>query len=52
VRAGIDFIKDDELQTDGVDCSFEDRVRRVMDVINSHADHSGRKVMFRLQPHG
>jgi ribulose-bisphosphate carboxylase large chain len=45
-EAGIDFIKDDELQSDGADCRFEDRARRVMDVINAHADRSGRKVMF------
>jgi ribulose-bisphosphate carboxylase large chain len=45
-EAGIDFIKDDELQSDGADCRFEDRARRVMDVINAYADHAGRKVMF------
>lgn len=44
--ASIDFIKDDELQSDGKTCSFEDRVRAVMDVINRHADRNGRKVMF------
>lgn len=46
VEAGIDFIKDDELQADGPACPFEDRVRAVMRVINDHADRSGRKVMF------
>jgi ribulose-bisphosphate carboxylase large chain len=45
-EAGIDFIKDDELQSDGADCRFEDRARAVMHVINAHADRSGRKVMF------
>lgn len=44
--AGIDFIKDDELQSDGPACPFEDRVDAVMQVINRHADRTGRKVMF------
>lgn len=45
-EAGIDFIKDDELQADGPACPFEDRVREVMRVINAHADRTGKKVMF------
>jgi len=45
-EAGIDFIKDDELQADGPHCPFEARVRAVMRVIDAHADHTGRKVMF------
>lgn len=45
-RAGIDFIKDDELQSDGPGCPFEDRVKAVMRVVEAHADRSGRKVMF------
>ena len=44
--AGIDFIKDDELQSDGPSCPFDERARAVMDVINAHADKSGKKVMF------
>jgi len=44
--AGIDFIKDDELQADGTDCPFEDRVRAVMAVLNDHAERTGKKVMF------
>jgi ribulose-bisphosphate carboxylase large chain len=44
--AGIDFIKDDELQADGPTCPFEDRVRAVMAVVERHADRVGRKVMF------
>jgi ribulose-bisphosphate carboxylase large chain len=44
--AGIDFIKDDELQSDGPACPFDDRVRAVMRVINAHADRTGKKVMF------
>ena len=43
---GIDFIKDDELQSDGPGCPFEERVTAVMRVINSHADRTGKKVMF------
>lgn len=45
-QAGIDFIKDDELQADGPACPFEDRVRAVMRVINTHAERTGKKVMF------
>lgn len=45
-EAGIDFIKDDELQTDGPYCPFEDRVRAVMAVIDDHADATGKKVMY------
>ena len=45
-EAGIDFIKDDELQANGSHCPFEDRVRAVMRVINDHADRTGKKIMF------
>lgn len=45
-EAGIDFIKDDELQSDGPACPFDERVRAVMRVINAHADRTGKKVMF------
>jgi 3-oxoisoapionate-4-phosphate transcarboxylase/hydrolase len=44
--AGIDFIKDDELQADGPACPFEQRARAVMVVINRHADRVGRKTMY------
>lgn len=44
--AGIDFIKDDELQADGGVCPFDDRVRAVMRVVNAHAERSGQKVMY------
>jgi ribulose-bisphosphate carboxylase large chain len=44
--AGIDFIKDDELQADGPSCPFEDRARAVMAVINDHADRTGKRVMY------
>ena len=45
-EAGIDFIKDDELQSDGPLCPFDERARAVMRVINDHAQRSGKKVMF------
>lgn len=45
-KAGIDFIKDDELQANGPRCPFEDRVRTVMRVINDHAHSTGKKVMY------
>ncbi|HXJ41575.1 MAG TPA: RuBisCO large subunit C-terminal-like domain-containing protein, partial [Bryobacteraceae bacterium] len=43
---GIDFIKDDELQSDGPHCPINERIAAVMNVINRHADRTGRKVMF------
>ena len=45
-EAGIDFIKDDELQSDGPNCPFDERVRAVMRVINDHADRTGKKAMY------
>ena len=45
-EAGIDFIKDDELQSDGTRCPFEDRARAVMRVINEQAQRTGKKIMF------
>ena len=44
--AGIDFIKDDELQADGPTCPFEKRVEAVMDAIHRAADKTGKKTMF------
>jgi ribulose-bisphosphate carboxylase large chain len=44
-EAGIDFIKDDELQADGPHCPFDARVRAVMRVVNDVADRTGRKTM-------
>src|ERR1700733_3918395 len=46
VEAGIDFIKDDELQSDGPHCPFNQRVAAVMNVINRHADKTGKRVMY------
>lgn len=45
VDGGIDFIKDDELQSDGPHCPFDQRVRAVMRVIDEAADRTGRKAM-------
>ncbi len=45
VEGGVDFIKDDELQANGLHCPFEDRVTAVMQVVNAAAQRSGRKVM-------
>jgi ribulose-bisphosphate carboxylase large chain len=45
-EAGIDFIKDDELQADGPHCPFEARARAVMRVIEDHAQRTGKKAMY------
>lgn len=45
-EGGIDFIKDDELQADGPHCPFSERLAAVMEVINRHAERTGRKVMY------
>jgi ribulose-bisphosphate carboxylase large chain len=45
VAGGIDFIKDDELQADGPNCPFDERVRAVMRVVNAAADRTGKKAM-------
>ncbi|MBS9718087.1 ribulose-bisphosphate carboxylase large subunit family protein [Pseudohalocynthiibacter aestuariivivens] len=44
--AGIDFIKDDELQANGPHCPFPKRVEAVMGVLNAHADKTGKRVMY------
>jgi ribulose-bisphosphate carboxylase large chain len=44
--AGLDFVKDDELQADGPYCPFEERLRAVMRVLNAHADRTGKRVMY------
>lgn len=46
VEAGIDFIKDDELQSNGPHCPFDQRITAIMDVINRHADRTGKRVMY------
>ena len=45
VAGGIDFIKDDELQSDGPNCPFDDRVRAVMRVVNDAAQRTGKRAM-------
>jgi ribulose-bisphosphate carboxylase large chain len=45
-EAGIDFIKDDELQSDGPHCSFDARVSAVLNVLNRHWDRTGKRVMY------
>lgn len=45
-RAGIDFVKDDELQSDGPACPFDERVRAVMRVLRGHAECAGRMPLF------
>ena len=44
--AGVDFIKDDELQADGPHCPFEQRLAAVLCVLNSHFDKTGKRVMY------
>jgi len=46
IEAGLDFLKDDELQANGPHCPFDARVDAVMDVINRYADRTGKKPMF------
>lgn len=45
-EAGIDFIKDDELQGNPPSSPLRDRVRVVMDVLNRYADRTGRKPLY------
>jgi ribulose-bisphosphate carboxylase large chain len=45
-EAGIDFIKDDELMANPPHSPFDERVNEVMKVINTHADRTGKKVMY------
>jgi ribulose-bisphosphate carboxylase large chain len=45
-EAGLDFVKDDELQSDGPACPFEARARAVMRVVEEDAERSGKKLMY------
>lgn len=45
-EAGIDFIKDDELQGNGPSAPLAERVRAVMPVLERYADRTGRKPMY------
>ncbi|GAB3988230.1 ribulose-bisphosphate carboxylase large subunit family protein [Spirosoma daeguense] len=44
--AGIDFVKDDELMGSTANSPFDARVDAIMDVINRHADKTGKKIMY------
>lgn len=46
IAAGLDFIKDDELMGDPPYSPFAERFEAVMNVVDRHADRSGRKVMY------
>lgn len=46
VDAGIDFIKDDELQANGPHNPLHQRVDAVMPVLREHAERTGRQVMY------
>lgn len=46
VKAGIDFIKDDELMANPPHSPFDERVDAVMRVINDHAGRTGKKTMY------
>ncbi len=45
-EAGIDFIKDDELQSDSPHCPFNQRIAAVMGVLQEHRDRTGKRVMY------
>jgi ribulose-bisphosphate carboxylase large chain len=44
--AGLDFVKDDELQTNSPHSPLEARVKAVMRVVNDHAERTGKKLMY------
>ena len=46
VEAGIDFIKDDELQSDGPHCPVEQRAEAVLRVLQDHAERTGKRAMY------
>jgi ribulose-bisphosphate carboxylase large chain len=45
-EAGVDFIKDDELQADGPHCPFEQRVPAVLRVLSEYAERTGKGPMY------
>jgi ribulose-bisphosphate carboxylase large chain len=45
-EAGLDFIKDDELQADGPVCPFDERVKLVTEAVDRLAQKNGRKLMY------
>lgn len=46
VEGGIDFIKDDELMVASANSPFEERVSKVMKVINDYQQKTAKKVMY------
>ena len=46
VEAGIDFIKDDELQSDGPHCPFKQRATAVLRVVRGQAQRTGKQTMY------
>ena len=46
VNAGIDFIKDDELQANGPYCPLPERIAAVTRVLNEQADKTGKRVIY------
>ncbi|HEV7254026.1 MAG TPA: ribulose-bisphosphate carboxylase large subunit family protein [Mesorhizobium sp.] len=46
LQAGLDFVKDDELMGDPPHSPFAERFSRVSDVIDRHAQRTGRKAMY------
>lgn len=52
IAAGLDFIKDDELMGDPPHSPFAERFEAVMQVIDRHADRSGRKAMYAVNISG
>ena len=51
-KAGIDFVKDDELISSTGNSDFNDRLDAVMNVINQHADRTGKKLMYAINISG
>ena len=45
-EAGVDFIKDDELQADGPHCPFDQRVPAVLRVLEEFAQKTGKRPMY------
>jgi ribulose-bisphosphate carboxylase large chain len=45
-EAGVDFIKDDELQADGPHCPFDRRATAVLHALNDYAQKTGRRPMY------
>jgi ribulose-bisphosphate carboxylase large chain len=46
VEAGVDFIKDDELQADGPHCPFDQRIPAVLRALNEFAQATGKRPMY------